>query len=391
MGKSDTALQINPAVLKWAITESGWDSKELSEAVGIGHEDIEMWQTQSTSIKLSKLRRISKKIKRPLTVLMLPEPPDEPHMLDYRRVGGVKVNISKKTRKVIRNARYVQSIARDILELRGEKMQPDVKFRSKEEDPEVVAEAERIRLGVSLEKGTKKGKMYEFIRDKYIDLKKSVELRNIHVMQGSMNIDEIRGFTLGIRDPKIILINSKDEGRPRIFTLLHEYAHLLLKSNGICSPNLSGLQQISENADVLVEKWCNDFAGAYIMPKNKILDFVNNKKNEEPQKVVNSLTRKFSASKMAIAIRICNLLGAGPHRDKYKTYYDTITSNPTITHSGGGGGGGRDLVRECINRNGLRYVRLVFDSENKGLITTNEMLKYLSLKTKHIEKLGAYM
>ena len=49
------------------------------------------------------------------------------------------------------------------------------------------------------------------------------------------------------------------------------------------------------------------------------------------------------------------------------------------------------MVKECVNRNGLRYVRLVFDSENKGLITANRMLRYLNLKIKHFEELGAYI
>ena len=48
------------------------------------------------------------------------------------------------------------------------------------------------------------------------------------------------------------------------------------------------------------------------------------------------------------------------------------------------------MARECLNRNGRRYVRLVFDSKSRGLITTSEMTKYLSLKTKHFEKLSAY-
>ena len=70
-------------------------------------------------------------------------------------------------------------------------------------------------------------------------------------------------------------------------------------------------------------------------------------------------------------------------------YYNAIASKPAAKR-GGGGAGGRDMARECLNRNGRRYVRLVFDSKSRGLITTSEMTKYLSLKTKHFEKLSAY-
>ena len=381
-------LQINPAVLKWAITESGWNSRDLSEKTGIESNTIETWQTQRASIKLSKLRAISKEIKRPLSVLMLPEPPIEPNILDFRSVGGVAVNTSKKTREVIRNARYVQSIAQDILKLRAEEVRPDIKFRSIDDDHEAVAEAERNKLNVNLEKG-KKGSMVEFSRNKYHELKEKIESQNIHVMQDSMDIDEVRGFTLSGGYPKVILINSKDEYRPRLFTLLHEYAHLLLKSNGICMPHLSVLQTPVEH-DQLLERWCNNFAGAYIMPKSEILEFVENKKNDDPQNVVKSLARKFCASKMAITMRIWNLLDPSLYRDTYMKYYKAIASKPVLKH-GGGGTGGRDIAKECINHNGLRYVRLVVDSENRGLIPTSEMIKYLNLKIKYFEKLGAYI
>lgn len=379
-------LRINPAVLKWAITRSGWDSKELSEKTGIKSDVIETWQRQSASIKLSELRAISRNIKRPLTVLMLPEPPDEQDMPDYRKFGGGEASMSKKTFEVIRNARYVQSVALDMLKLRADEVRPDVKFRSMDDDHEAVAKAERERLDVSLEKD-KKGGMDKFARDKYKELKEKIELRNIHVMQDGMDVDEVRGFTLSGGYPKVILINSKDEERPRLFTLLHEYAHLLLKSNGVCMPN-SPVFQTPKGRDQLLERWCNNFAGAYMMPKDEILEFAGDK-NEEPQKVVRSLARKFCASKTAIAVRMWNLLDAGPHRDGYMEYYNAIASKPAAKR-GGGGAGGRDMARECLNRNGRRYVRLVFDSKSRGLITTSEMTKYLSLKTKHFEKLSAY-
>ena len=382
-------LRINPAVLKWAIAESGWDSKKLAKATDIKYEDIKSWQMQSTRIKLSKLRLISNKIKRPLTVLMLPEPPNEPNIPDLRSVYGVAVNTSKKTRRVIRNVRYVQSIARDILKLRAEEVRPNIKFRSINEDPEVAAEAEKKRLGVSLEKH--KGRMDAFARDRYNELKRKIELSNIHVMQASMKINEVWGLALSGRYPCVVLINSKDEDRSRLFTLLHEYAHLLLKSNGRCMPNLSRLPRTVKGPDVSVEKWCNDFAGACIMPKSEILEVVGNRKNEEPQEVVKSLYKKFCASKMAIVIRICNLLDAGTRRDKYIEYHDAIASKPAKERGGWGGAGGRNLAKECVNRNGQRYVKLVLDSENEGLITTSEMIRCLNLKVKHLEKLGAYV
>ena len=45
------------------------------------------------------------------------------------------------------------------------------------------------------------------------------------------------------------------------------------------------------------------------------------------------------------------------------------------------------MAKECVTRNGMRYVKMVSDSREKGLINTTDMIKYLDLKTKHFEKL----
>ena len=57
-------------------------------------------------------------------------------------------------------------------------------------------------------------------------------------MQATMDIKDARGFALADGYPKVILVNSRDEPRPHLFTLLHEYAHLLLKTDGLCLTNL---------------------------------------------------------------------------------------------------------------------------------------------------------
>ena len=46
------------------------------------------------------------------------------------------------------------------------------------------------------------------------------------------------------------------------------------------------------------------------------------------------------------------------------------------------------MAQECVNHYGKRYVRLVSDSEEKGLITTYDMIKYLDLKIKYFERLS---
>ena len=385
MSRRDTTVQINPDVLKWAIGGSGWEARELSEKTKIKSESIRKWETSSTAIKVSDLRKISEAIKRPLSVLLLPEPPTERDLTDYRKVGRIgSMKLSKKTLAVIRNARYVQSNASELLELRSEGVLPNITSRTLRDDPEMVAEAEKKMLGVDLEKQRRGESIDEFVWAAYLDLKEKIESLNILVMRAAMNVNEIRGFALADGYPRVILVNSKDRARPQLFTLLHEYAHLLLKTDGICLTNSDNFKQ-SGRQDTSIERWCNNFAGAVTMPREKVLKELSGKVNHDPDMVATSMSRKFCTSKMAAVVRILNLLGRDPRRKEYLEYYSMIASKPVTTTSGGGGG--RDMAKECINRNGMRYVKLVSDSRSRDLITTGDMIRYLDLKTKYFEKL----
>ena len=188
-------------------------------------------------------------------------------------------------------------------------------------------------------------------------------------------------------DPKVILVNSNDGIRPRLFTLLHEYAHLLLRSNGICVPNSGNFQYTPTKHDELMERWCNNFAGAVIMPKKEFLNTLRDYGDIEPSKIVDSLATKFCTSKAATVVRILNLTGQNSQKQAYLEHYNEIISKP-VPKTGGGGGSGRDMAQECLNRYGMPYVRLVFDSKNRDLITIDDMVKYLNLKTKYFEDLA---
>lgn len=386
MGKRYPTVRINAPVLKWLMVGSGWTAQEVSEKTGLKLESIEQWMKHDTDIKLSDLKKIANTIKRPLTVFLLSEPPKERELIDYRRVGGDDTGkFSKKTLNVIRDAKYARSVVAELLDLNSQDARPDIIHRTIKDDPQTVAETEKESLGLNLEKRPKGKSIDAFVRDEYMALKEKIESLNIFVLQAAMDVGEVRGFTLPDGDPKAILINSRAGPRPRLFTLLHEYAHVLLSTDGVCLTNSYNSGAPPGGRNVSVERWCNNFAGAVIMPKEAILYELRNNPEYPPNQMIKHLSRKFCTSKTAVVVRILNLLDEGPHKAEYLKYYQDILSKTTAKL----GVGGRDMAQECVNRYGKRYVRLVSDSEERGLITTHNMSEYLDLKIKHFERLGA--
>ena len=141
-----------------------------------------------------------------------------------------------------------------------------------------------------------------------------------------------------------------------------------------------------------IEKWCNAFAGSLLMPKKEFLtEFYSNEEiYDESKKIIISLSNRFGVSKKAVVVRILNLLKDQSYKDAYLTYYDKIISEPTEKpkkKEKKSSGGGLPQVDKCINQKGKKYIKLVSDSKNRKLITSNNMISYLDLKIKHFDKL----
>ena len=385
MSMQKSTVEINPAVFRWAVTGSGWEEEELSEKTNIKLEVIQECGKSSTSIRISDLKKISKAINRPVSILLLPEPPDEMEPMDYRRMGGsdTVAKLSKKTLKFIWRARYVQASAAELLEMRSESAQPRIHPRTIRDDPETVAKTESQILDYPQNRHHGEN-IDKFVQNTYESLREKIESLGIFVMQMPIDIAEARGFVLSDKYPNVIVVSSKDNPRPRLFTLLHEYAHLLLKTGRIHTVNPFYADIQSKRQPMSVERWCNGFAGAVIMPREAVLEELEGIKERVPDSVVTLISRRFCTSKAAAAVRILNLLGGDP---LWKDYYEYHKSLQTISIGTIGGGGGRDMAQECITHNGMRYVRLVSDSRKRDLITTHDMVMYLDLKTKHFENL----
>lgn len=78
--------------------------------------------------------------------------------------------------------------------------------------------------------------------------------------------DVFRGFALADDVAPIVVVNDNDAVAARAFTLMHELAHIWLGASGISGP----LHGMSEN---VIERFCNDVAGEFLLPPDAIPDF----------------------------------------------------------------------------------------------------------------------
>ncbi|UGY17942.1 ImmA/IrrE family metallo-endopeptidase [Bradyrhizobium septentrionale] len=89
----------------------------------------------------------------------------------------------------------------------------------------------------------------------------------------------MRGTALAETTLPVILVNGKDRGNGRVFTLLHEFCHLALRQSGVS--NVGSDRNDAPNP--AVEKFCNAVAAATLMPRDWLLSerLVNQKNGQK--------------------------------------------------------------------------------------------------------------
>ncbi len=83
---------------------------------------------------------------------------------------------------------------------------------------------------------------------------------NLGSHHSAIPVESFRGFAIADPIAPFIVINDQDAKTAWSFTLLHEMAHLCLGTTGVSgSPS-----------DVAIEKFCNDVAGEFLLPKDEL-------------------------------------------------------------------------------------------------------------------------
>lgn len=364
-------IQVKSEVIRWAISSSGWTEQELISKLNISESTYKDWMKGNITIK--QLEALSDKLKRPLAVFFLPTAPEEkPRPKDYRMLPGKEGKFNKKTILAIRKARYLQGIIQELAINIENDLKPRITTHKLADNPQIVASNYRKLLNFSLEKQSAElkdaYKVYSYLRE-------VLEDKNIYSFQISMPIEDARGFALSDKDPKIVVVNSQDEIEARIFTLMHEFGHVLLGETAI---SLTEYQSQDK-----VEKWCNQFASNFLLPTELANSlFSNIKETLTDTNTLNTLKRKYKVSKAMLVYNMFNLNYIN------ETEYKSILDRPAREKVPGKHKiiDPRTQDQKCIAELGNKLPSLVADNMDKGFITYSDALSYLSIKTKYFDK-----
>jgi Zn-dependent peptidase ImmA (M78 family)/transcriptional regulator with XRE-family HTH domain len=380
---------VRPELLVWARESAGLDLEEAARKVRVTPERLASWEAGERRPTVRQLRELGRVYRRPLAVFYLPGPPRSfQAMHDFRRLPGeVAGGVSPQLRLEIRRARSRREIMVDLLRKRTEAPSPFTGSASLSEDPEIAGARARALLGLSMDEQ----RSFRTPHAALSGWRAALERAGVLVFQAQgVELEEMRGFSISAETLPVIVANIKDSPHGRIFTILHELAHLMVHQEGLCD--------LSEHASIpsderSVEVWCNHVAGATLLPSDALLtdDLVASHVSSQSwdDDELGVLSSRYQVS-MEAALRRLLILGRTT-----RTFYEDRRAR--LGQPGGPSRARRALRdsgfappdRLAVATAGHRFVRLVLDSYYAERITSSDLSEYLGVRLKHIPRIEA--
>lgn len=364
---------INPAMLRWARGRVGLDVNEAALATGVKPEQFQRWEEGAAQPTFKQAQRVASTLHAPFGYLFLPEAPaDELALPDLRTVGGAPAGRpSINLKETVQHAMQRQAWFAEYLQEQGAEPLPFVgRFNT---SSNVVRIAQDIRdvLGVDVEQGQRNWETY------YRDLIEASERAGVLVMRSGivgnnthrkLDVGEFRGFAISHSLAPIVFINSSDAPSARLFTLLHELAHIWIGSSGISNAVPSNTRR--------EEVVCNSVAGEFLAPSDVFGELWAASTQSLALRVA-KLAQRFHVSRFVIIRRALDmgLVDQATYLTFYRAELDAFRAAE---------GGGGSFYRNAATKNSARFARAVIAEAFSGRLLLRDAGKLLGVQPSKI-------
>jgi Zn-dependent peptidase ImmA (M78 family)/DNA-binding XRE family transcriptional regulator len=375
---------INPDLLTWARQTIGMDIERSAKKIAVKKELLKQWESGEKKPTINQLRKIANVYRRSLAVFFLPVPPSiQEKSTDFRLLPeNIDHKLSPNILIEIRLCNRKREIALELARINELKVENQLYSANLNNDVEKLAQRERDFLGIDLQTQFESKNPYAALKL----WKRAIEDKKILVFQSSgISLADMRGHSFFDNEYPYIIINPKDAPNARIFSLFHEYCHLLLRSGGICD------MYESEYGDINIsrfEVFCNQFAAAFLVPEDELLEEPIVKSNHDPDQwsddSIRKLANKYKVSREVIIRRLAGLDRAtlSFYKKKRQQFIEEIRQKKSSD---------KDIIvpqyRQALSRNGEMYTTLVIDSFKNRKINISDVADYLGIRLKHLPKI----
>ncbi|MBI2764456.1 MAG: ImmA/IrrE family metallo-endopeptidase [Chloroflexi bacterium] len=286
---------------------------KADEAPEISDADVEAWEAGRRQPNLVEAEALARVLLMPFVSLFGDHAP-APAIHDFRlgpegRARGLSYATHQRLAEFVRLYRFARRLTSTLEAAEGLDL-PHSTLAELNSNSAIESVAARMRAAIDLTDETQTGwesevRGFEWSSD-------ALQKAGIFVFAMAMDTGECRGASRWERGgPPAILVNSSDAPAAQLFSLYHEYAHLVLSTRGtattVCDPaGMAGSKG--------VETMANKLAAAALIPEALLLDALPSRHPPSSASYRdwapasrNKLNRLFRVSQSVIGIRLQQL------------------------------------------------------------------------------------
>lgn len=373
-----SVAHITPDILRWMRERAGLSVDDAAGAVGIKPAQLQNWETGEAKPTFRQAQKLAQAFHAPFGYLFLAEPPVETLPLpDLRTVGSEPVpRPSIDLKDTIRQALQRQAWYLDYLQQQGSNNLPFVgRFATATATVRQVVDDMRTVLNTTtLPVHPNKESYLRYLVE-------AAEAAGVLVMRSGivgnnthrpLDVGEFRGFAVSHSQAPVVFINIADAPSARVFTLLHELAHLWVGSSGVSNAKPGNTLQ--------EEVFCNAVAGEFLVPQEAFIPLWQNHTDPLPLRVA-ELAHRFHVSTLVIMRRALDL--GFVDRDAYWRQYQAEVAAFKSKEGGQG-----NFYRNASAKNSKLFARAVLSETLSGRLLLRDAGQLLGVQPNKLKTLA---
>ena len=335
----------------------------------------ELREIESGTVHLSKTRlfALADSLAVPVQFLFFTDVEIEPNLADYRTPNNSPALVSPSGLKKIERAKSILAYLDDETFESARSLKPMPRNKRS-----IAALAKKLdEIYISARNADQSVNPKLSFRKTRLNFEKQGGI----VLCDAVKTEEFRGFCLqSPRVPPLLFINTHNQ-RPatKLFTLMHEIVHALIGASGVSDPG------VLRND---TERLCNQTVARVMMPEEEFTREVRRLGiGADPRQIVNVVSRRFGASKQAVALRVQEL----GQENFYARWRSALPNTIPIfeeedeDEDEGGGGGG---LGAQISRFGYRLPLELGRAVDRDDISILDAYRLTNLKPATLTKLA---
>jgi len=356
--------QINPEVLLFMRKSSGMSEDEIARKLKLSRSQYLNIEKGDEKISQNHLIHLADIYKRPLIAFYSVDTTQTtglPH--DYRLNRDKKISTEVFFAK--RKALY---LAEELREITGKKtVLPDLNNKISAIDlankVRVILEIDFDFLNEVIQRKEETALSYykSLIEEKFF----------IPILEHPLKSTGVRAFSV-YGDVCVMVLNESDSNEVRLFSLLHEFCHLLKRQDGICTVDIE-----KDKNKRPEEKYCDEFAAFLLLPEQQLRNAIK----EYPVTTLKQITdtsKVFGVSKLVTMIQMKTLGIINP--SQFKSLKSKLEAVPKKSF------GRRNWEQTFIKRTSRLVLNNLIDSYKKGDLTYTSLATITGIKDKYLQK-----